>query len=637
MFTKRKPAFFFILCLGCLAVSGFNHVTGNNPVKSESAKDYNENYDVGFYFLNLNISDSSNYIRGCASVYLNLLDPSSRQVILDFANLLVSDSVRVNDWPANFGHSNNRLTVDLPQDLSGSRLKVDVFYHGLGKIAGNVSGIYNKYSSLWDKRITWTLSESFSAMNWFPCKQSLIDKADSAYIFLSTDKKLKAGSNGILTASVALPDNRIRYEWKCRYPIDYYLISFAVSDYRDYSFYARRENGSDSILVQNYIYNNDTFFEQNKGSIDKTSELINLYSDLFGVYPFHSEKYGHCVAPSGGGMEHQTMTTLVNFSYLLVAHELSHQWFGDYVTCKTWQDIWINEGFASYAEYLANQYLVSQSDADSWMARTQEYVKSLPGGSVYLPEASSQDEERIFDYRLTYGKGAAIIHMIRQEVGNDELFFSILREFLHRYKNSNASGMDFRNLLGEMTGRNFDSFFDQWYYGEGFPILAVNWYHRHDTLYIQSLETASSSTPFFNVLVEYRVTVNNRDTVVSYHQDSSYNSWHIYLPGEVTGLQVDPRHWLLMNVAGISQIASVKSASRFALVPNPARDKITLHFAEPVYDYIIYLTDASGKILYTEQSKSQRKTITIDTLPKGMYFVVVNEKNMIYPVKFIKN
>ncbi len=96
------------------------------------------------------------------------------------------------------------------------------------------------------------------------------------------------------------------------------------------------------------------------------------------------------MAPSGGGMEHQTMTTLANFSFLLVAHELAHQWFGDYVTCKTWQDIWINEGFASYSEYLANQYLVSQTEADNWMVRTQNFVKSLPGGSVYVPDESSQ-------------------------------------------------------------------------------------------------------------------------------------------------------------------------------------------------------------------------------------------------------
>ena len=109
------------------------------------------------------------------------------------------------------------------------------------------------------------------------------------------------------------------------------------------------------------------FLDKTRPVLIRPRNLILLYADLFGPYPFLKEKYGHCIAPCGGGMEHQTMTTLSSFSFLLVAHELAHQWFGDYVTCKTWQDIWINEGFASYAEYLANQYLKSQSTADSWM------------------------------------------------------------------------------------------------------------------------------------------------------------------------------------------------------------------------------------------------------------------------------
>jgi aminopeptidase N len=634
----RKSIISTILLACCLTGFGFDFASGNRSLKSGSGSDNGENYDVSFYLLDLNISDSSTYIRGSVSIYVFLSDQSSHQVTLDMANILSTDSVRVNNSPAEFSHMNNKLTIDLPaMDITDSRQVLKVFYHGLGKNSGEVSGIFNKYNSAWNKQITWTLSEPFSALNWFPCKQSLIDKADSVYVFLSTDKGVKAGSNGLLTASVELPADRVRYEWKCRYPVDYYLISFAVCDYMDYSFFAKRGDRTDSILVQNYIYNDSTYFEQNKSSIDKTTELINLYTDLFGVYPFLSEKYGHCVAPAGGGMEHQTMTTLVNFSYLLVAHELSHQWFGDYVTCKTWQDIWINEGFASYAEYLANQYLISQTSAEGWMSRTHDFVKSVPGGCVFVPEESAEDEDRIFDSRLTYSKGAAIIHMIRQEVGNDELFFSILREFLQRYKNSNATGADFRDLLEEMTGKDFNLFFDQWYYGEGFPNLSINWSHKNDTLYISSLQTVSASTPIFNLLLEYKITINNHDTVISHRQDSSFDNWRVYLPGEVSRLSIDPRHWLLMNVSNINQAISIDNQSHYLILPNPARDKITLRFAEPVDTYMIYLSDTSGKILYTEQSKSMRKTIDIEKLPKGMYFVIVNEKNLIYPARFIKN
>ena len=114
--------------------------------------------------------------------------------------------------------------------------------------------------------------------------------------------------------------------------------------------------------------------------------MIEVYSDLMGLYPFYEEKYGHCLAQIGGGMEHQTMTTLGGFNFGLVSHELGHMWFGDNVTCATWSDIWINEGFASYAEYLAREHLISVADARSYMTSNNNYAMSQPDGSIYVPE-----------------------------------------------------------------------------------------------------------------------------------------------------------------------------------------------------------------------------------------------------------
>jgi aminopeptidase N len=632
----KKPAVLFLTSMIALLSSITLHAKEPASNTFQLKAETGQNYNVRFYFLDLNISDSSTYIQGHVAVHITVNAQTGQQIMLDMLDLLNADSVNVNQKKAAYNHSANMMNITLPVLPAGDSLVViDVFYHGLGKSAGDVPGIYNKTNAATNKQVTWTLSESFHALSWFPCKQSLTDKADSVYVFLSTDKNLKAGSNGLLTASKDLPDNRVRYEWKCRHPIDYYLISFAVGDYMDYSFYAP-VNDSDSVLVQNYIYNNTDYFNQNKSLIDKTSDLIKLYSGLYGDYPFKNEKYGHCVAPSGGGMEHQTMTTLVNFSFLLVAHELFHQWFGDYLTCKTWQDIWINEGFASYAEYLANQYLVSQSEADSWMVRTQEYVKSLPNGSVFIPAELANNEDRIFDFRLTYAKGAAIIHMIRQEVGNDELFFRIMREFINRYKNNTATGNDMRDLCTEMTGRSFDRFFDQWYTGEGYPVLAVNWFQRNDTLYVRSLETPSATTPVFNSLVEYQVSLANHDTIITHRQESALDNWQVYLHGQISSVVVDPHHWLIMNVTGVSKVGNDQQ-THFMLTPNPARDKITLHFTDPVYNYKLYLADSSGRILYTEEANTSEKNIDIGKLAKGMYFVIVNEKNEIYQTRFIKN
>ncbi len=632
----RKPALLPVLFLKVLftsiSVQAFVPTINPFPTKAETG----QNYNVRFYYLDLNISDSSTYLTGRATIHITVNAQTGKDINFDMLHLLQVDSVLINKKKATFQHGVDKLNLSLPVlEPEDSLVAIDVFYHGLGKAAGEVPGIYNKVNVGVNKRITWTLSESFHAQSWFPCKQSLTDKADSVYVFLSTDKNLKAGSNGLLTATRNLPGNRVRYEWKCRYPIDFYLISFAVGDYMDYSFYAPI-NDEDSVFIQNYIYNNEEYFAQNKPLIDKTSDLIKMYSGLFGDYPYKKEKYGHCIAPSGGGMEHQTMTTLVNFSFLLVAHELAHQWFGDYVTCKTWQDIWINEGFASYSEYLANQYLVSQTEADNWIVRTQNFVKSMSGGSVYVPAESSENEDRIFDYRLTYAKGAAILHMIRQEVGNDELFFNILKEFLIRFKESTATGNDFRDLCTEMTGRSFDAFFNQWYTGEGYPILTVNWFHRNDTLYIRSLETPSSTTPFFNSLVEYRVTMLNGDTLITHRQESDLDNWQVYLHGQISSVKVDPRHWLVMDIAGVSRIGNEKIL-HFMLVPNPAKDKITLHFTEPVKEYKLYIADSSGRILFSETGNSMEKTIDVSKLAKGMYFAILYEQNDFYQIKFIKN
>jgi aminopeptidase N len=604
-----------------------NELTGSNP---------GAQYDIKFYHLNLQVSDSSTYIQGYTDILLESRVSSLEQVVIDFSNALQTDSVVADRQKLQYVHNKNALQANLASAAPIGTLKtIRIYYHGLGKNTGTYSGIYNKLNTSWNKRITWTLSEPFSAMNWFPCKQDLNDKADSVYVFLSTDSMLKAGSNGLLTAQVSLPGNRVRYEWKSRYPIAYYLISFAVGDYMDYSFYVKKENEKDSLLVQNYVYNDPIYFEQNRQAIDITGDLIRLYAGLFGSYPFVNEKYGHCVAPLGGGMEHQTMTTLVNFFFLLVAHELAHQWFGDYVTCSTWQDIWINEGFASYCEYISSQYLKSQAMADLWIADVQQNVRSKPDGSVYVPENMLHDEDRIFDYRLTYNKGAAIIHMIRQEVGNDSLFFEIMASFLQQYRNGIASGLDFRDHLQNITGKDFTAFFEQWYFGEGYPIHSISWNQQADTLIINSLQTVSAGTPLFNVLLEFKITFNNRDTLITLRQTNSFNTWKIFLPGAVTSINVDPRHWLLLEVAEVTQTLPAQRKSNFRIVPNPAKDKVGVFYAAASQPYFLFLANASGKILYTSTIEAAHIDLDISQYTAGMYFIIIKDQHAILQEKFI--
>jgi aminopeptidase N len=618
-------------------------VASASPVKNAltSRSDHDprmDRYDIKFYKIDLEVTDTSTYLEGSCSILVQVLDNPVSELVFDLLSALTVDSVMVNGTFAEFTHTNNQLIVVSASEIGiQQKVLVTVFYSGLGIQDKWISGIYNTRQDVWNKRITWTLSEPFAALNWFPCKQVLADKADSAYIFLTTDRSLKAGSNGRLENTVKLSGNRVRYEWKTRYPIAYYLISYAVSDYYDYSFYVKLPGRDDSLLVQNYIYDTLPYLEQNKSDIDQTSKMISLYSGLFGIYPFASEKYGHCVAPLGGGMEHQTMTTLANFSFLLVAHELAHQWFGDYVTCGSWQDIWVNEGFASYAEYIACQYLQSQINADLWMADAHTYVKSETGGSVYVPDAYATNEERIFDYRLSYKKGAAIMHMIRGELQNDSLFFSILKDYLVRYKNDVAKGGDFKKVLEEKSGRDFTVFFNQWYYGEGYPSITVKWKHEQDTLYLYAFLTASTAvTPVFDLRTGYKITSYYGDTIIYRRHQANYDEWKLYLPGKIENISVDPEKYLLLAVKGVIDITKYPAEKKLIVAPNPAENRINIFYPDTHKETKIYLVDSAGKILFRGQTNSFPYALNLANYASGSYIVLLEDENRIYSEKFVR-
>ncbi len=609
------------------SAEGVSNTAGNNLLT--------DNYDVKFYKLDLEVSDTSTYLSGSTTILVEVTHEPGNEFILELLDLYTVDSVLIDGTKADFVHQNSEIVISsYKRHEINSLVSIQVYYYGAVNNESSYRGIYNKESYPLGKNITWTLSEPFYARNWFPCKQVLSDKADSVYVFATTGSHLKVGSNGILTSTVSLPGNRVRYEWKSHYPIAYYLISISVGDYFDYSFRVKTGQSQDSILVQNYLYNNRDYINENKENVDKTGDMLIFFSEKFGLYPYAAEKYGHTVAPIGGGMEHQTMTTLNNFTFNLVAHELAHQWFGNKVTCATWQDIWINEGFASYLEYLANEFLLSEDKARLWMAEAHDFILSQPGGSVYLPDAEADDHRRIFDSRLSYKKGAAIIHMIRQEVQDDSLFFDILREFLLVYGDSVATGLDFKSVLEKKTGKDFTAFFNQWYFGEGYPTLNVTWNVSNDTLNINSFQTSSYPlNPLFNNLTEYKINFFDGDTSVFFRQKSNYDQYKISVNKKVLDLKVDPEEWLIMKV-NIQNYYNIDR--KYTLRPNPARDMLEIQFNSPVDDYKIYITDISGRIINNFESSDQYYKLDVDSLSKGLYFLLIKENNKIYSSKFIK-
>ena len=603
--------------------------------------EYLDDYDVTFYHLDIEVSNTSLFVEGNSTMNGIALVPMDTFAIeLKSFHTITQIFVDGVEY-TNFVREDDNVIVPITEIPAGNSFTTQVFYGGIPPTGGFFSGMSNAYSSQWGKDVTWTLSEPFAASDWFPVKQDLEDKADSVWVFLTTASTNMAGSQGILTDIVDLGNGNTRYEWKSSYPIDYYLISFAVSEYQEYNVYAHPEEmNGDSVLIQNFIYDTPGCLEQNKNNIDATAPMIDLLSDLYILYPFWEEKYGHCLTELGGGMEHQTMTTIGGFNFGLVAHELGHMWFGDNVTCATWSDIWINEGFATYSNYLAEEFLNGWSSGQSFIKGAQDYAMSSPGGSTYIPieQIYPGNEGRIFSGRLSYYKGASIIHTLRHEIQDDDMFFNVMETFQTDFTDSTATGEDFKNTAEEVTGMDFEQFFDQWYYGEGYPIYDIEYYNVDGMTHFDIFQTTSSTTPFFDMLVEMRLYFDDTsDTLIMFHQDANFVEFEIETGKEVMYIDVDPFDWTMENSSVSVSIEENNTSATFKIGQNQLSGDITLFFADKdISNKNISITDISGKVVYNGQTEMSEFKINTSHLTNGIYIVRAANGENKYVERFVK-
>jgi aminopeptidase N len=624
----KKILFFILLFNSTISYGQINegiefgkfHNT-NKSSKKLTANPLLENYDVVYYGLNIEASNTTGFISsGIATIKAKVLSTPLNQFVIQLIDVLTVSEVKLNGVSVVFTHLNNEISFTCPTSIGvGELFSVEVHYSGTPQ----GGGWNNTIASGWNMPVTWTLSESFHAYEWFPVKQSLTDKADSSDVYVTVPSNLKVASNGVLKQVVNVGGNRKRFEWQSRYPIDYYLISVTISDYVEYNTYANFTGLDKPLLIQNFVYNSAGCLDQNKTIIDGTADIIELYSNLFGIYPFKNEKYGHVMAPFGGGMEHQTITMLGYFSNGLIAHELAHMWFGDYVTCGTWQDIWINEGFASYCEYLNLQNLGSQSSADSWMYTAQNSARQKPNGSVYLNVTESSDENRIFSSQLSYKKGAAIIHMLRNEINNDNTFFNILKLYLQRHGNNTATGADFKSVVNEVTGQDYTWFFDEWYYGYGYPTYTMVYGFSDNNSWVTITQTPSNSlTPLFKTSMELKLTYNDLTSSTRRIFISENPQTFIFDTPKIKTLQVDPKGWLLYSIGSVTSVELIEGDNSLVSIgPNPFDNKI--QFYVPNYSNPIQLLflDMTGRKVLEQTFEVTQFEVNTTNLPKGIYIV----------------
>ncbi len=612
--------------------------------KTTVADPAENDYDVQHVKINIAVDNQSTYIIGDVTTTAQVTAGALTHYVFELEDQLTVDSVKINgQFLTATTTASHVRSVQLPIALPQNALfTAQVFYHGQPASGSQFlsTGIRQDQSPSWGTDVTYTMSEPYDSKDWWPCKQSLQDKIDSTDIWITVPHPLKAGANGILENVTALPDGFSRYEWKSRLPISYYLIAFAVAPYNDYSFYVHFPNSTDSMLVQNFVYgDNPQTLPYWKNEIDSVGDMILYFSDLVGRYPFWQEKYGHMLTPLGGGMEHQTMTTQGNFSTLLSAHELFHQWFGDLVTCATWKDIWLNEGFASYSEELFMEKFYGIQRRTASIKKKQNEVLQNPAGTLYVDDTTNPG--RIFDGRLTYSKGACVVHSLRFLVNDDARFFNMLKNYLQQYQYATATTDQFKNSAAQFLQTNLDTFIHQWVYSEGYPYYAASWNQIGDTVVVKLNQTvtANATVNLFYTPLELKLSSPQGDTVIRVHNAHATQYYHFIWNKPMNGMSIDPNDWLMNYDLGTARDLTLTHSSnvlqrRISIYPNPATKAWTIGNVPANSSLSLY--HLNGKLLYREKTVKSTTLIHAEHYPAGMYQLKIENGTEAYSVILVK-
>jgi hypothetical protein len=396
--------------------------------------------------------------------------------------------------------------------------------------------------------IVYTLSEPYYSYTWWPVKDGDFgEPGDNSEKFtldlavIAPDDMVTA-SNGLLQGVDIFSGNRLRYRWSSDYPIPPYLVCFSSTNYNTWSVnYTPAAGGT--MPVWFYIYpEHDN--SSNRSAWEKVVQMMVTLRPFYGEYPFVDEKYGIYECNFGGGMEHQTFTAQGTFNEGVTVHELGRQWWGDLVTCKTWHDIWLNEGFARYTEALWEEHKPGSSGLPALKAKMATF-KYTGGGSVYVTTAELGSLYDIFDGDTTYDKAGWVVHMLRHVLGDDS-FFAMLAAYRAAYEFSAADTEDFRAVAEQFyPGGDLNWFFQEWVYGEYLPTYSWGWDHvqvnGQDYLLVYVDQTQSASYQRFTMPID--IVVDGSTHVI--FNDADPEHFVIPLDAAPSSVAFDPDAWIL--------------------------------------------------------------------------------------------
>lgn len=586
-------------------------------------------YDVQYVKLDITATNASTAISGHVTTRAKVTASSMNDYVFEMSQQLTIDSAKINGQILPVSATGVINTISLPGSLlQNDWLEADIWYHGqpTGGTGFFTNGILHQTNGSPNVDVTHTVSAAFHSRDWWPCKQGLTDKMDSADIWVTVPNGLKVAGNGLLQQVVPVSGGN-RYEWKLRYPADYYLLSFAIAPYAEYNYYMHFSNSMDSMLVQNFIYDDPSVLLDHKDELDTIGLIIDYFSDIFGRYPFDKEKFGICQTPLPGGMENQTMVSLGSLDATLIAHELSHQWWGDNVTCASTTDMWLNEGWATYSEQLFVEHFRGTAAAFNYRSAVFANVLTTINGSVYV--ADSTNETRIYDGRMTYNKGAALAHMLRFMINDDNRFFQVLKDYQQQYQYGNALTDDLKNIAEQVSGVDLDTFFQQWFHGEGFPVYGARWAQDGSGQVVIKLTQAGSKpavVSLFKMPLEIRLTSSQGDTTIRIYNDHATQYYSFNWGKSMTGLAIDPDNHILNKTGTIAQDPAVLSVNNIThdqlkVFPNPAD---TEWLVTGVPDHaMLELYNSAGQKIWQNIASDMNMHIPAASLPSGNYVLSV--------------
>ncbi len=570
------------------------------PTATRASQD---EYDATWYDIDIEIDEGPETVAGTVLMRATSLVAGLDEVILDFYDNMTVDAVTYDGTAASYIHNNDLIAVTLsPTAGVGQEFEIAVTYHG-----APVDDALNFDTHGGGNPIISSLSEPIGARQWWPCKDRPDDKADSARIALTVDNALVAVSNGMLESVIDNGSTKT-YTWFERYPITTYLISVAISNYSSWT--DTFTHGGGTMPIENYVY--PEHLSDAQEDLNITAQAIGVLSDVFGEYPFIEERYGHAIFPWGGAMEHQTCTSygevLIRgdhyYDWILV-HELGHQWWGDWVTCATWDDIWLNEGFASYSEALWFEAVEGISSYDDYVESYDYY--GYFNGPIYDPDSTFN--------RTVYDKGALVLHMLRRVLALPdgtqyhypiEPLENLMAAYSSVFAYDSATTAEFQAICESEYGGDLDWFFQPWIYGEKRPDyewwwIATNQGPPHSVML--HIDQVQSNAGLFTMPIDIEIQTTAGDTLVTVWNDEWSQDFFIEVDAQPTGVSFDPKNWILKYAAQVSPTdvdESAATAVALSAPANPAGPGAELSYAVPAAGHVeLTLYDASGRVVAT--------------------------------------